>query len=156
MSRLIPCSSCRRHVKRTEGVCPFCAAPLPSTSLDLPAARPVPPGTKRAALFAMGISLAASACEADNSVPVYGAPNVPLGGSSGASGSGGNGSGGNGNPGGGGGSGGNGPSGAGAGGAAAGAGGTEVTDAGDAGDATSADATAPDADTDPGDPDAAP
>lgn len=145
MSRLVPCSSCRRHVKHTEGVCPFCAAPLPITTLDLPAARPAPPGTKRAVLFAMGMSLAASACETENATPVYGTPNVPLGGSSGA--------GGNGNVGGSAGNGGNAGNGGSSGSAGATAGAaSEATDAGDPGDA----ATSGAGDSDAGDSDAAP
>jgi uncharacterized membrane protein YgcG len=146
MSRLIPCSSCRRHVKRSEAACPFCAAPMPSAA-PVAAARPAPPGTKRAALFAMGISLAASACEADNSVPIYGAPIVPVGGSSGASGSGN--AGGNGGTAGAGGNAGS----SGTGGASTSAGGSDVTDAGNPSDAAPpTDAAAADA----GDGDAAP
>lgn len=89
MSPLIPCSSCRRHVKRAELACPFCATPLSNSLLELPAGRSMPPGTKRAALFAMGVSFAASACEPERAdVPIYGAPSAPLAGSSGAGGGG--------------------------------------------------------------------
>jgi hypothetical protein len=130
MSVLIPCSSCRRHVRRTEAACPFCAAELPGAE-PAPAARAAaPPGAKRAALFAMGVTLAASACEPENSVPVYGAPWVPEAGSSGAGGSGGNGGS------------------AGAGGRNGNTGGTEATDAAppaDTPDADAPDADAPDA-----------
>ncbi|HTV17213.1 MAG TPA: hypothetical protein VMG12_01040 [Polyangiaceae bacterium] len=156
MSRLVPCSSCRRHVKRGEAACPFCAAPLESTTAAVAEARPVPPGMKRAALFAMSVSLAASACEADNAVPVYGAPNVggnsgfagdANGGGQSNAGQGGGGNGGDGNGGGGAGaiSGGS----SGTGGTSAGASG-DPTDAGDAGDATPLDGG------DAGDSDAAP
>ncbi len=31
MSRLIACSSCRRHVRMSDAACPFCRAPLPKT-----------------------------------------------------------------------------------------------------------------------------
>ena len=151
MSRLVPCSSCRRHVRRNEGVCPFCAAPVPITTLGLPPARPAPPGTKRAVLFAMGISLAASACETENATPIYGAPNVPLGGSSGASGSG--------NVGGSAGNGGNAGDGGSSGSAGSSAGAaSEPADAGNGGDAATSDAgdSADAGEGDAGDADAAP
>ena len=84
MSAFIPCSSCRRHVRRMEAVCPFCAAPLASDAGELPVARSVVArGVRRSTLFAMGVSLAASACEADNSTPIYGAPAAPMAGAGG-------------------------------------------------------------------------
>lgn len=144
MSRLIPCSSCRRHVRRAELACPFCEMPLADSTVQLPATRAVPPGTKRAALFAMGVGFAASACEAEPiDVPIYGAPNAPVAGSGGAAGNGGTA-----------GTGGAdfGLGGDGAGGASAGRGGSNASDG--APDA-SADA-APDAAVDAGDGDAAP
>jgi hypothetical protein len=62
---------------------------MPDAAPALPTARAaVPPGAKRAAAFAMGVTLAASACEPENPVPVYGAPWVPEAGTSGAGGSG--------------------------------------------------------------------
>jgi hypothetical protein len=132
MSRLIPCSSCRRHVKRSDAACPFCAAPTPSVTPTDPRARAAPPGTKRAALFAMGVSLVASACEPEpTTVPIYGAPN--LGGNSGFAG---DAAGGSPNLAGSGGGGAGAIAGSGNGGSSAGNGGSDVTDAGDAGNAT--------------------
>jgi hypothetical protein len=98
MSSLIPCSSCQRHLRTEDVVCPFCAAPvLPRAAL--PVRGVIPRDTKRSALFAMGVGLAASACSADNSVAIYGAPAPPLsqGGGSGAGGNGGGSGGGGGN-----------------------------------------------------------
>ena len=84
MSAFVPCSSCRRHVRRMEAVCPFCAAPLAGEAGELPLARSVVArGVRRSTLFAMGVSLAASACEADNSVAIYGAPAPPMAGAGG-------------------------------------------------------------------------
>lgn len=84
MSAFVPCSSCRRHVRRMEAVCPFCAAPLAGDAGELPLARSVVArGVSRSTLFAMGVSLAASACEADNSVAIYGAPAPPMAGAGG-------------------------------------------------------------------------
>ena len=84
MSAFVPCSSCRRHVRRMEAVCPFCAAPLAGDAGELPQLRSVVArGVKRTTLFAMGVSLAASACEADNAVPIYGAPAPPMAGAGG-------------------------------------------------------------------------
>jgi len=121
MSAFIPCSSCRRHVRRMEAVCPFCAASLAGTA-GVPQVRSVVArGVSRSTLFAMGVSLAASACEADNSTAIYGAPTPPMAGAGGDGGRGNSGgSGGNAGVGGSAGVGGN----AGAGGNAAGAGGS--------------------------------
>ena len=67
-----------------ESVCPFCSAPLGDDAGELPQARSlVARGVKRTTLFAMGVTLAASACEADNSVPIYGAPAPPMAGAGG-------------------------------------------------------------------------
>lgn len=78
MSLLITCASCRRHLRSDAHVCPFCAAPVAQPSPASAERATIARGTKRATLFAMGISLAASACEADNSVPIYGAPAPPI------------------------------------------------------------------------------
>ena len=83
MSAFVPCSSCRRHVRRMEAVCPFCAASLAGTA-GVPQVRSVVArGVSRSTLFAMGVSLAASACEADNSTAIYGAPTPPMAGAGG-------------------------------------------------------------------------
>src|SRR5688500_4068902 len=69
---LAPCTSCRRHLRTTETVCPFCGAALDGAEL----ARGVVPGTKqrlgRAAAFVFGASLAVSqgvACSGDTQNP---------------------------------------------------------------------------------------
>src|SRR5688572_21457303 len=58
MTELHPCPHCRRHVRRDETTCPFCAQALaaPAPSPGLPAGR-----LTRAAVFA-GATLAATAC----------------------------------------------------------------------------------------------
>jgi hypothetical protein len=58
MTRLLPCPSCRRHVRSTETSCPFCAVAL---AFAEPPPLPSPVGRlTRAAVFA-GAALA-SAC----------------------------------------------------------------------------------------------
>jgi hypothetical protein len=87
VSSLVPCSGCRQHVRATETVCPFCAAPVAAPSAESAGARSIVRRSKRAAWFALGASLAASACEdATNVTPIYGAPGVPEGGRAGAGG----------------------------------------------------------------------
>ncbi len=63
MSQLSPCTHCQRHVRRSESACPFCGQ-----SLQLAPARVIAPnaGVKRAALFALGASLAAASCGGDD------------------------------------------------------------------------------------------
>jgi hypothetical protein len=60
MPRLAPCPRCSRHVRLVETSCPFCAAPVTGTLV----ARSAAPtrGLKRAALFALSATVAASAC----------------------------------------------------------------------------------------------
>ena len=66
---LVPCPSCRRHVRDSEANCPFCKGALP-TSL---ASKAIPASTQRmgrAAAFAFTASLAMSACgPAENPTP---------------------------------------------------------------------------------------
>src|SRR5688572_14635528 len=68
---LAPCTSCRRHVRATETVCPFCGAALDAVQLG----RGVVPGTSqrltRAAAFVFGATLATgpSACGGDTENP---------------------------------------------------------------------------------------
>jgi hypothetical protein len=75
MSTLILCQACKRHVRRTESTCPFCAVQL---SFDTPLqgekrARGRPGG--RAALFLAGaVTASATAGCTTSGVPVYGAP----------------------------------------------------------------------------------
>lgn len=76
-ARLIPCSSCARHVRATEAACPFCSAVLPVTQATRPLPRSTGTRLSRAALFALGASAAAvAACSSDRVVAVYGAPPI--------------------------------------------------------------------------------
>jgi hypothetical protein len=60
MATLEPCPGCQRHVKTDASSCPFCAADLSVAFANLPA-RAVPrTRLGRAALFAFGVSAAAT------------------------------------------------------------------------------------------------
>jgi hypothetical protein len=109
MASLVPCTACRRHVRRHETQCRFCGAALvPSASgRDVV----IPRDAKRATIFALGLTIAGQACGGVTDVPdqdkgagggIFGAPPTPgLGGSGGGGGSGAVNSGGAGNAGGG-------------------------------------------------------
>lgn len=73
MARLLPCTSCARHVRASETSCPFCAASLVAQAT---AATSSPPGRRlsRAALFALGASAAAVAACSGSVTALYGAP----------------------------------------------------------------------------------
>ena len=64
---LIVCAACERHVKRGDGVCPFCGVKLSCTDAD---ARKAPSRLSRAALLTLGAagvittSVAATSCGA--------------------------------------------------------------------------------------------
>lgn len=86
MSDLLPCPSCRRHVRKHEPACPFCAAEL--ALADLPA--PVLPRARlgRAATFAFGATLAGAAlvaCGGDSEEGKKGGGGENAGGNAGAS-----------------------------------------------------------------------
>ena len=59
MSNLVPCPSCRRHVRKHESACPFCSTELALAHLP----PPVLPRTRlgRAATFTFGATLAGAA-----------------------------------------------------------------------------------------------
>lgn len=95
-SPLVPCSGCGRHVRASEEKCPFCAHAIESTV----AAPGLPVGARlgRAALFAVGVAVAAgsAACgpmtggndaavdqDVGNMMALYGAPVMPDGGADG-------------------------------------------------------------------------
>lgn len=63
------CASCRRHVRRDDPSCPFCAAAISGDAVA------PPPGWRmsRGALFAFASSVAIAGCGSEV-VPVYGAP----------------------------------------------------------------------------------
>jgi hypothetical protein len=75
MRALSLCQSCKRHVRVTESVCPFCGAafsPVAEPSGLRPRGRP----GGRAALFLAGAA-AAPGCAEEQPVPVYGVPIAP-------------------------------------------------------------------------------
>jgi hypothetical protein len=90
MASLVPCTVCRRHLRRHETQCRFCGAER--TAEVNPREVALPRDVKRATLFALGLTLAGQACAETNDTPIYGAPFV--GGSGGAGGGSGNGGGG--------------------------------------------------------------
>jgi hypothetical protein len=88
MASLVPCTACRRHVRRNESKCRFCGAELvPSAG-----AREIsiPRDAKRATIFALGLTLAGQACGGEADVPVTPPPGVGAsGGAGGGNGTGG-------------------------------------------------------------------
>ena len=75
MAQLVPCPDCHRHVRASDAGCPFCGRDLG----DLPPPPRYEPGRLRglgrAALFALGATLGATAPGC--SVALYGAPSPP-------------------------------------------------------------------------------
>jgi hypothetical protein len=53
-SRLVPCSSCQRHVRVSEAACPFCGASIADAAQSPPAVRMPATRLARAAIFALG------------------------------------------------------------------------------------------------------
>ena len=85
-THLLPCTSCARHVRITEPLCPFCGEMTASFERETRVAEP-PPGLDRAALYSYRLTalrvaagaalLAAAACDAGRGSPqatAYGAP----------------------------------------------------------------------------------
>ena len=72
MAFLLPCPSCARHVRRTESVCPFCAASVAFEDAPLP--RLPDQRLGRAATFAFGAAMTTVAACSGNVAPAYGAP----------------------------------------------------------------------------------
>jgi hypothetical protein len=81
-AHLSACPSCERHVRVSEGACPFCSADL--TKAFAGKVAPRGPGVRlgRAALYAFGTgtlaagTLAVAACSSTSAQPLYGAPFV--------------------------------------------------------------------------------
>jgi hypothetical protein len=74
VSALVPCPSCKRHVRESEAACPFCAATRRVARPESRAVAGAARGLSRAALFALG-SVAVTACfEEPSAVPFYGSP----------------------------------------------------------------------------------
>lgn len=72
MPALVPCPSCRRHVRVAESACPFCRSALPSTLAN----SAVPAATQRltrAAAFAFTATLALTGCS-DTTTPTDATP----------------------------------------------------------------------------------
>jgi hypothetical protein len=59
---LVACPTCARHVRVSEASCPFCATALGESQRDLRAPRAPAQRLGRAALYALGVGLAAAAC----------------------------------------------------------------------------------------------
>ncbi len=53
-SRLVPCPACTRHVRTSEGACPFCSETLPESVRSAPAPRRPPARLSRNALYVFG------------------------------------------------------------------------------------------------------
>ncbi len=88
MSDLVPCPSCRRHVRKHESACPFCSTELSLTHLP----PPVLPRTRlgRAATFTFGATLAGAAliaCGGDSEEGKGGSGGQNAGGNAGQAGS---------------------------------------------------------------------
>jgi hypothetical protein len=60
-ARLVPCPACARHVRVTEGTCPFCRGALASWVGESVAPDPPPKGLARAGLYTYGKTAAAKA-----------------------------------------------------------------------------------------------
>ena len=77
--RLLPCPDCGRHVRSSEGSCPFCQASLVDTFASAPAERAVTTRLGRAAQFAFGAvaatTMTVAGCgDGGGPAPLYGAP----------------------------------------------------------------------------------
>ena len=75
MSHLTPCPTCTRHVRNTDGSCPFCGS---AVEMRPDPVRPAPPQRMgRAALAAVGAAFAFSAAcggGGETAAPAYGGP----------------------------------------------------------------------------------
>ena len=85
MNELLPCPSCRRHVRKWEAACPFCTAELQLGNAPAPV---LPRGRlSRAATFAFGATLAGAAlvaCGGESEEGKQGGGGESAGGSAGA------------------------------------------------------------------------
>src|SRR5688572_19268691 len=61
---LVPCPSCKRHVRAAEAACPFCAEPLPD-DIGARAIPGAPHRMTRAAAFVFGATVAVAGCGTD-------------------------------------------------------------------------------------------
>lgn len=67
MTKLLPCPSCARHVRRTESACPFCSAAI--SLAGVPERRLPTERLGRAATLAFGVATSLSACTTPAPVP---------------------------------------------------------------------------------------
>jgi hypothetical protein len=58
MTELVLCPACKRHVRTTEEICPFCSAAVPLDVRQAPQPPPLPRGLSRARVFALNAALA--------------------------------------------------------------------------------------------------
>jgi hypothetical protein len=86
MTRLLPCTQCSRHVRKTEEACPFCGAPLGASFAATPARPAAPSGLGRAALFAFASTAVVACSGEDDAQPVHGGSPVPVAGAGNTSG----------------------------------------------------------------------
>ena len=72
---LSPCTSCARHVRRTESACPFCGAVL---ALEAAPTRVISERLGRAALFSIGAAAITNlvGCGASTGIPSPSAPDA--------------------------------------------------------------------------------
>lgn len=61
MASLVPCTTCRRHLRRDEAQCPFCGAQQPPSRAPRRQLA-IPRDASRATLFALGLTLVGQAC----------------------------------------------------------------------------------------------
>jgi hypothetical protein len=61
MAHLLPCITCRRHLRSEESACPFCGAQQPPGAVHR-RERAIPRDASRATIFALGLTLAGQAC----------------------------------------------------------------------------------------------
>lgn len=66
MPMLIPCPGCQRHVRAGDSACPFCGVSVRSSTAASRAVPRASAGLKRAALFALSATVAASACGSES------------------------------------------------------------------------------------------
>ncbi len=79
-----PCEGCGRHIRVSEGACPFCDVATSAEFRATAPPTPLPRGLSRAAIFAIGAAatVAGVACSSSSdttSTPVYGAPVMDTG-----------------------------------------------------------------------------
>jgi hypothetical protein len=74
LAHLVTCPSCSRHVRASEGTCPFCSTAVPDAVRAILPRRPPTERMSRAALYAFGVGsvAVAAACGSTSSGPPVG------------------------------------------------------------------------------------